>query len=246
MRVRVMINAPRIKSLILMVLLFVVAEGVFAQATGPSGEPGGGRDVPVTDITFEPADAAHPVCPGFGACPPEDQVTTEYVGFGVDFTPFDGNPPVGVFEDPPEKFGGVNESGDLDLVTPTCGRIVAPGTTEQAFTDIIGIAAGFVSGPEDILLEAYDVNGTLLGSSTADGGSDEDGDLIAVVSDPSASIASFCVSTPTSDSHGVHFIYLNTPRAASAVQSVPTLSGATLVLLVLLLATVAALRFRQF
>jgi len=171
------------------------------------------QGVPVVDITFEPISAAHPTCPAFGPCPPGSQITTEYLPFGVDFTQFSGHPPVGVFVDPPEKFGGVNAGGDLDLVTDTCGRIVLVGSTTQGLTNFIGAAAGFVDGPADILLEAFNPAGVLVGSSIADDGADADGDLIAEVDDPTGQIASFCVTTPTLDSHGVHFIYLNTPVA---------------------------------
>ncbi len=167
--------------------------------------------VPVTDIAFDPADAAHPVCTPFAACPPASQVTVEYIAFGVDFTPFGGNPPVGVFTDPPDLFAGVNGAGVIDLVTATCGRIVELGTTTQGLTDFIGVSGGFVGGPSDLLLEAFDNAGVLIGSSIADDGVDGGGYLIAEVPDPSGTIASFCMSTPTADFHGVNFIYLNNP-----------------------------------
>jgi hypothetical protein len=169
------------------------------------------QGIPPTDITFEPASAAHPTCPAFGACPPGSQITTQYLAFGVDFTVFGGHPPVGVFTDPPDKFGGVNAGGNLDLLTPTCGRIVLVGTSTQGRTNFIATAAGFSGGPQDLLLEAYNNAGALIGSSLADDGVDADGDLIAEVPDPSGQIASFCLSTPTGDAHGVHFVYLNTP-----------------------------------
>ena len=235
-----------VSSLALSTMLLGLSVPVAAQVTGSAGNVGSPQGVPVTDITFEPADAPHTVCPAFGACPPGDQVTTEYLGFGVDFTQFDANPPVGVFSDPPDKFGGVNAMGDLDLLTPTCGRIVVPGTIDQGVTDFIGVAAGLVGGPSDILLEAFDMNGVLIASSFADDGTDADGDVIAEIPDPTGSIASFCVSTPTADEHGVHFVYLNNPTAAlPPTQSVPTLSGVTALLLALMLAVVAALRFRR-
>jgi hypothetical protein len=180
---------------------------------GVTGTPGvrSAQGIPTTDITFEPASAAHPTCPPFGSCPPGSQITTQYQAFGVNFAVFNGHPPVGVFTDPPDKFGGVNAGGILDLLTPTCGRIVLVGTSTQGRTNFIAAAAGFVSGPNDILLEAYNPAGALIGSSIADDGQDADGDLIAEVPDPNGQIASFCVSTPTQDTHGVHFIYLNTP-----------------------------------
>ena len=117
------------KVAIAILLAVVVAGPAAAGVSGPAlkGAPEG---VPTADITFEPTSAAHPTCPPFGACPPAPQITDEYLAFGVDFTPFGGNPPVGVFTDPPDKFGGVS-GGILDLLTPTCGRIVSPGSTTQ-------------------------------------------------------------------------------------------------------------------
>ena len=181
-----------------------------AGVTGPTAKraPEG---VPAADITFEPISAPHPTCPPFGPCPPGSQITTEYLAFGVDFTVFNGHPPTGVFVDPPEKFGGVNAQGDLDLLTPDCGRIVVVGTTDQGRTDFVAIAAGSVDGPADILLEAFNAAGVLIGSSIGDDGFDADGDVIAEVSDPTQQIASFCVSSPTQDTYGHHFVYLNTP-----------------------------------
>ena len=190
----------------LSLLALPLEAGVTGKATkkAPQG-------VPATDITFEPVSAPHPLCPPFGPCPPGSQITTEYIAFGVDFTVFNGHPPTGVFSDPPEKFGGVNAQGNLDLVTPDCGRIVVLGTTNQGLTNFIGIAAGSVSGPADILLEAFNAAGALIGSSIADDGVDGDGDLIAEFADPNQQIASFCVSSPTLDTYGHHFVYLNTP-----------------------------------
>jgi len=192
------------------VALIIVAPALDAQVSGPPSKPGP-EGIPATDIAFDPSAAGHPVCPPFGACPPAMQVTTEYLGFGVDFSAFSGNPPVGVFSDPPDKFGGVNGAGDLDLVTPTCGRIVEVGGTTQGLTDFIAASGGFVGGPADLLLEAFDIGGGLIGSSIADDGVDADGNLIAEVPDPTNSIASFCMTTPTADSFGMQFVYLNNP-----------------------------------
>jgi hypothetical protein len=192
--------------------MVLLALPLAAGVTGPAVQ-GAAQGVPPVNITFEPASAAHPTCPPFGACPPAQQITTQYLGFGVNFAVFGGHPPVGVFTDPPDKFGGVNSGGILDLITPTCGRIMLVGTSTPGRTNFIGVAAGFSSGPNDLLLEAFNQNGSLIGSSIADDGFDADGDLIAEVPDPNGTIASFCLSTPTGDTHGVHFVYLNTPIA---------------------------------
>lgn len=198
-------------------LLFAaLASPAFAAQTGEPDQqvPGG---FPATDILFQAADAPHPVCPPFGSCPPALQITTEYIGFGVDFTPFDGNPPVGVFTDPPDEFGGVNAQEILDLLTPVNGRIVEVGTTTQGLTDIICMSGGFVAGPSDLLLEAFDAGGGLVGSSFADDGTDPDGRLIAVVDAGAGNnvIASFRVSTPTADTFGVLRICLDDPTIVS-------------------------------
>ncbi len=167
-----------------------------------------------SDITINAADVAHPVCTPFSNCPLANQITGEYIASGVDFTLFNSNPPAGVFADPPDQFAGINDVGTLDLLTAVCGRIVELGTTTQGLTDFIGVAGGLVPGPTDLLLEAYDINGVLIGSSIADDGFDADGRHIAEVSDVGGSIASFCMSTPTADTFGVNNIYLNNPTAA--------------------------------
>jgi hypothetical protein len=75
------------------------------------------------------------------------------------------------------------------------------------------MSAGFVAGPADLLLEAFDAGGNLVGSSIADDGTDPDGRLIAVVDAGAGNnvIASFRVSTPTGDTYGVLRICLNDP-----------------------------------
>lgn len=195
-------------------------------------------------IDFTPSDASHTVCPAYGACPPGSQTTTEYIDFGVDFTQFGSHPPVGVFDDGAiPKWGGVNGSGNLDLLTDTCARIVEPGTTTQGVTDYLAVAAGHVEGPSAILLEAYDAGGTLVGSSIGDDGNGtaDSGDVLAVV-DLSGTpvIASFCVSTPTADNYGVSEIALNTPTAA-----VPTVAPLGLVGLALLLMIIGGTLIRR-
>ncbi len=202
----------RVLSCTVGVCALAVASRAFAAETGEPGQqiPGG---FPATDILFQAADAPHPVCPPFGACPPALQITTEYIGFGVDFTPFAGNPPVGVFTDPPDEFGGVNAQEILDLLTDVNGRIVETGTTTQGLTDIVCMSGGFVGGPNDLLLEAFDAGGGLVGSSFADDGTDADDRLIAVVDAGPGNnvIASFRVSTPTGDTYGVLRICLDDP-----------------------------------
>jgi hypothetical protein len=194
------------------VTMALLALPAAAEVTGTPSKRGP-EGVPSADITFEPVSAAHPTCPPGGPCPPGSQITMHYLAFGVDFTVFNGHSPVGVFTDPPDKFGGVNAQGNLDLLTPDCGRIVLVGSTTQGVTNFIAISAGFVLGPSDILLEAFNAAGAIIGSSIGDDGFDADGDVIAEVSDPTQQIASFCVSSPTPDAYGHHFVYLNTPVA---------------------------------
>ena len=242
---------PRSRIMALVVLLSLVAltsQSLLAQGDpwtildnpGPADPPAEPRGVPTADIIFTPDSAAHSLCPPFAACPPGSQITDEYIDFGVDFTVFNGNPPVGVFIDPPEKFAGVNGSGDLDLVTDSCGRIVVPGSQSQATTDLIIIEAGNVLGPNDILLEVYDAGGTVIGSSIADDGTGEDGDLVAVVQVDGQTIASFCVITPTNDTYGLRRIHLNDPGVG-----VQTMSPAAILGLALLMAVVGSLFLRQ-
>ncbi len=56
---------------------------------------------------FTPTDAAHVNSPPFGPVAPGGVITTEYIGFGVDFTST-GGPDVAVFVDPREAWTGVN------------------------------------------------------------------------------------------------------------------------------------------
>ena len=242
---------PRSRIMALVVLLSLVAltsQSLLAQSNswtvqdnpGAADPPTDLGGVPTADIIFTPDSAAHAVCPPFGQCPPGLQITNEYNDFGVDFVVFDGHPPMGVFSDPPDKFGGVNGSGDLDLVTDSCGRIVVPGSQSQGATDLVIIEAGFVGGPNDILLEVYDAGGTVIGSSIADDGTGADGDLVAVVQVGGQTIASFCVITPTNDTHGVRRIHLNDPAV-----DVPAMSPAAVLGLALLMAVVGFLFLRQ-
>jgi hypothetical protein len=189
--------------------------------------PGGMQDIafspipPASDISFIPEDAAHPLCPAFGACPPASQISTEYIGFGVDFSEQPGQPPVGVFADGPltDEWGGVNAVGNLDLQTDVNGRVVWQGTTAQGLTDLIAVTAGFVSSPHDILLEVFNSDGVLIGSSIGDDGFGPDSRHLAIVNlSGDFSIASFRVSTPTSDAYGVRRIYLNTPACADDIK----------------------------
>jgi hypothetical protein len=194
-------------------VMALLALPLAAGVTGPAVQHAP-QGVPTVDISFEPASAAHPVCPPFASCPPGQQITTQYQPFGVNFAVFNAHPPVGVFTDPPDKFGGVNAAGNLDLITATCGRIVVVGSSQQGVTNFIGASAGSVTGPGDILLQAFNPAGQLIGQSFADDGVDPNGDLIAEVPDPTQQIGSFCISTPTGDTYGMHFVYLNTPVAS--------------------------------
>ncbi|MCP4711038.1 MAG: hypothetical protein GY869_20650, partial [Planctomycetes bacterium] len=143
----------------------------------------------------------------------ENPVNYEYIKFGVKF---ELENPVGVFADTPNtwSWGGFNSSNEIDLLNVVKGFFTVPGTTVPGLTSYIAVNAGYVANPENILLEAFDQNGNLLGSSIGNDGYGPDGYNLAVVdltSQPVPAIASFRVSTPFDDTFGVRRIYLEPP-----------------------------------
>jgi hypothetical protein len=155
---------------------------------------------------FSPSDAPHVNSPPFGPVSPGGVITTEYVGFGVDFTSFNGSPDVAVFDDPPEAWTGVNDAGIVDLLTDTFGRIVMPGTTRQGTTDMIQIEAGLLLSDDGLVLEVFDVVGALIGATIFDDGVGPNGRRLAMLDVDG--IASFRVTTPLDDHYGINTIWL--------------------------------------
>lgn len=107
---------------------------------------------------FVPADASVPVSPAFGPLAPGGALGTNYIDFGVEFT---WGGVEGIFSDPPLAFAGVNASGNLDLVSPVDGRIVAPGTLITSSTTFFYAEAGFAADGS-LKLELFDATETLV------------------------------------------------------------------------------------
>ena len=248
-------SSKRVASLALFLVVVFPFDTAISQVQpgSASGVPVPGSEDPNTEIeglaeiSFVPEDAAHPMCPAFGSCPPALQITTEYVGFGVDFTAQPGQPPVGIFDDFPEEWGGVNAAEVLDLLTDVHGRIVVPGSTDQGATDFLAVTAGFVNAPEDILLEAFDADDVLVGSSFGDDGFGPDSRHLAIVDlTGTPVIARFRVTTPTADSFGMRRVYLNNPIAGVDTIEIPALNTTGIVILLLLLSGTGVMLLRQY
>ena len=143
--------------------------------------------------SFTPDSFGGPFCtsPPFGTA--VCSITDQYKQGGVLFQD------TAVFSDPPNAFGGINISNQVDLLAPVTGWIVLAGTTLPAVTDWIAVSAGNAS-PGSLLLTVYDIHGTSLGSAVNPGSG------VSTFSVSAAGIRSFTVSTPDSDTFGVQSI----------------------------------------
>jgi hypothetical protein len=166
-------------------------------------------------ITFGPgANAAIAVSPVLGPLAAGGELGGGYVGFGVDFSRGGRE---GVFCDEylgwactVLAFGGVNGSGDLDLVAEVDGRIVMPGTLAQGLTSHFGAEAGYaVAGT--LLLTVYDLDGNDIGHVFNGDPLGGHGRTTFSITAPGPSIASFAITSPGADSFGVDAISLTTP-----------------------------------
>jgi hypothetical protein len=63
-----------------------------------------------------------------------------------------------VFWDPPNAWGGINESGRVDLLAPVNAAIVVPGTMIPGTTDYVAVEAGFAD-PGNLQLNVYGYRG---------------------------------------------------------------------------------------
>jgi hypothetical protein len=139
---------------------------------------------------------------------------TGYLGFGVDFSTGGRE---GVFCDEylgwsctVQAFGGVNRSGDLDLLTGVDGRIVVPGTLAQGLTSQIYAEAGYAAAGA-LLLTVYDIDGNDIGHVLNGNPTGPHGRTTFSIIAPGATIASFAISSPGADGFGVDVIALATP-----------------------------------
>jgi PEP-CTERM motif len=161
-------------------------------------------------IVHTPADAiiaGVTVSPIFGPLATGGALGTSLIAFGVDYT--FGNID-GIFNDPPNAFGGVNGSGNIDLLAAVDGRIVVLNTLNLGLTDFVSVDAG-ISSAGDLLLSVFDSSNILLASvlNTSSGISTLTIDRLGVFD-----IAYFTVSTVTNDLFGVQSVTINTPQPA--------------------------------
>ena len=86
--------------------------------------------------SFTPDSFGGPFCssPAFGTA--VCSITDQYKQGGVLFEN------TAVFNDPPDAFGGINMSNQVDLLASIRGWIVLAGTTTPAVTDWISVSAG--------------------------------------------------------------------------------------------------------
>jgi hypothetical protein len=146
---------------------------------GNGGSGGGGGTAPGLVVTPDsiPIGQRPNVSPAFGTLVAGGLVTDQYRSKGLIFGPAR----VGIFSDPPNAWGGVNSSNNVDLVSPVEWSLVIPGTTSPAKTSSISVEVGF-SAVGSILLEAFGAGGVLLGSTVNDDGTGPHGRTLANLS----------------------------------------------------------------
>jgi hypothetical protein len=133
-------------------------------------------------------------------------ITTQYDAFGVHFSDVVNT---AIFNDPPLAWGGVNNSGIVDLIAPVNGKIVLPGTGgTPGSTSSLSVEGGNAA-TGNLLLEVFDCDGNLIGSTINDDGIGPNGRKLMTLSIPGMS--SFRVSTPAVDTFGVDSIALEEP-----------------------------------
>jgi hypothetical protein len=168
----------------------------------------------LTALTLMLASSAHagtitpdlvvvPVSPAFGTVAAGGRVTDQFKAFGVIFS--DGVA-TAIFDDPPLAFGGVNLAGTVDLVTPVNGFLVVPGTTTLTSTNFLSVEAG-VAGEGNLLLQVFDVNRLLLGSTVNDDGLGPHDRTLMTLNIPGMTF--FSVSSPVGDTFGVNQLDFN-------------------------------------
>lgn len=156
-------------------------------------------------ITVSPGSS--PVAEGIAFGPVAEVAGESYIDFGIDFS-WGGDE--GVFSDPPAAWGGVNGSGEVDLLSPVDGRIVVEGTTTQGVTSYFYAEAG-ISDPGSLTLQLFDlfmneIASILNGDPQGDNGR-------TTFSYSGAGIAFFRIFGD--DTFGVTQIRLETPVAAN-------------------------------
>jgi hypothetical protein len=149
-------------------------------------------------VTVKPGDAPVAVSNAFDVA--AEIVTNQYAAFGLYFGPG----PVAVFNDGIPAWGGVNAQGYVDLVSP-----VSASFSAGAVSDYLSVEIGF-AGVGSLTLNAYDINGALIGTTFNDDGIGPNGRTLATLN--IAGIHSFTVSGL--DSWGMDQVQFNTLTTA--------------------------------
>jgi hypothetical protein len=122
----------------------------------------------------------------------------------------------GIFSDPPNAISGVSANNIVDLLSDVDGAIVVPGTTTQGLTSYLSVEAGF-AGAGNLLLEVFDVGGTLITSVVNGPPAGPHGRQTMTIDRGGVfDISFFRVSTPASDTYGVNQIDVERPVAVPA------------------------------
>jgi hypothetical protein len=187
-----------------------------------------GAGVQGQDISFTPDDGPGVLSEAFEQVLPGGIHTTEYIDFGVDFSGLK----IAAYAGPDSGWSFVDSEDILTLNHYVGGRIVVPGTTKQGTTDLLWVEADLAESTEQVQLACWDAEGKFLGTSFADAGVGEDGDLVAKFEHPG--IASFML-WEHDDGHGhehanfgLRRIHLNTPvpePGAAAVLGCAAMAG---------------------
>ena len=180
-----------------------------------------------------PDDFGGPYCKTVAWGPAPCAIGAQYAAGGLLFSQMGVG--TAVFLDPPNAWGGINESGIIDLLAPVNAAIVVPGTMIPGTTDYVAVEAGYAD-PGNLQLNVYGIGGNLL-ATRLNGldGIGPHGRTLIILNLPG--IRYFSVWTPQADGFGVDQIELGqiTPAGGGVIPEPGTalLAGAGLLALVL-------------
>lgn len=202
-----LVNVPMLYTAIADDVPFTKRDNLQPLAQAPNADPPPVGNIILTpdSITLAPGD----ISPVGGSA--TKTFTKEYAAFGIVFGTNNAgdNVPTAIFTDPPHAWGGVNGLGIVDLLAPVVGYIVIPGTNNPGTTSFLRVEAGYAS-VGSLLLEVFDGNGKLLGSTFNDDGVGSYGRTLLILS--IAGIRSFRISATAQDNYGVDEIQIGNPE----------------------------------
>ena len=132
------------------------------------------------------------VLPGDFGVTAGTSVTNQYAATGLVFDSAQ------VFNDPPLAWAGI----PFNLTNPVIGHFLG-------VTNSLSAEGGIVQSAADLLLEVFDINNVLIGSTAANDGVGPHSRFLMTLN--VAGIHSFRISTPTGDSFGVNQLEFNDP-----------------------------------